>query len=510
MKNIIIIVTAFLFSMSLTSCEDFLTEMPTTSVTSITSITNVADAETAITGVYSKMTSSSYYGRLFLLYADYKGSDLTIFSLGRGDSALFAFQHEENNNAYGGYWEAIYNDILQVCNIIERGEALKANGNLNSSDLSKLNNVLGQAYTLRAMFHFDLVRLYGAPYQKDKGVSYGVPIVTKVLSALETLGRNTVAEVYEQVISDLNTALPLISKDKTNGEINYYGTIAELARVYLYMGDYAKALSNSEIIINDGHYTLYTPSTWVASWKKQFGSESIFELYVSSDDGNDLAKSSPRWYNLAKGQGEGASGCWIASEPFMERLGEDPTDVRWGIMQPDEYALCGPGGVNTTPVYIEGRRGSIMKYDGDGKSTTTATNIKVIRLSEIYLIASEAAFNTNDKAKAAKYLNEIRKRSLALDPATSSTISIDMILNERSKELILEGHRYFDQMRIGRTITFDDTTLGVKSGFMDFVLYPPESRGTTVDWNYYRAILPISLDEINANTVIAAQQNPGY
>lgn len=504
-RNIKIAAASVLCIAALSSCQEFLTEYPSESVTSLTAINTPSDVNTALNGVYNKMTSVYYYGRQFLFYGDYKGSDLTIFSLGRGDSDFFAFQHEENNNAHENFWRYIYNDILQVSNIIERSADITG---LTASEQTKLDDYVGQAYALRAMFHFDLVRLYGYPYQKDNGASLGVPIITTVLSADAQPLRATVAEVYAQCIKDLETALPMLSKSKTNGMINYYGAVAELARIYLYKGDYANSLKYAKEIIGSGSYTLYEPAKWAASWKSQYGSESIFELYVCAEDGTDQAKSSPRWYTLAKGQGEGASGCWLASEAFLDRLGEDETDVRWAVMQPDECALCGLNGVNKAPYYIPGRRGSIMKYDGDGKTPATATNIKVIRLSEIYLIAAEAALATGDKSGAASYLNAIRCRAPKLDAATAATVSVDMILSERSKELVLEGHRYFDQLRLGRTVTFDDTTLGEKAGIMDFVLTPPDSRTTTVDWNYYRCVLPISLDERNANPEI--QQNPGY
>ncbi len=511
MKNKFILLIVMLFSITLSSCEDFLTELPSDSVTTITAITSVSGAETALNALYPKMLSTNYYGRQFLFYADYKGSDLTIFSLGRGDSDLFAFKHEENDGSYSGYWNTMYNCILQVNNVIAKGESLRE-GKLSTADEKKLNDVLGQAYTLRAIYYFDLVRLYGYPYMKDNGASLGVPIITTVALALDKPERGTVAQVYTQILDDLTTAKSLLaeSKSKNNGRINYYAAMTEMARVYLYKGDYDNALTCAKDVIDSQKYKLYTNEEWVSSWKTQFGAESIFELFVSPDDGTDQAKSSPYWYTKAKITKIGTSGCWIASEPFMNRLGEDATDVRWGIMEEDEYALWGINGEGKEPLYIPGRKGSIMKYQGDGKSTTTATNIKVMRLSEVYLIAAEAALSKSspDKAAAASYLQQIRKRSPGLEPATAANISIDMILDERSKELVLEGHRYFDQLRLGRTVVFDDTTLGEKANYTDFVLYPPESRTTEVDWNYYRAVLPISLEELNANPNMV--QNKDY
>ena len=101
---------------------------------------------------------------------------------------------------------------------------------------------------------------------------------------------------------------------------------------------------------------------------------------------------------------------------------------------------------------------------------------------------------------AAGYLNEIRRRSPGLAPATAATITDDMILDERSKELFGEGQRFFDMMRMGRTIEFND----------DFQDIPVSHRGKTIDRTFEKIVLPISQDEINANPALENQQNPGY
>ncbi|HEX7754928.1 MAG TPA: RagB/SusD family nutrient uptake outer membrane protein, partial [Niabella sp.] len=149
------------------------------------------------------------------------------------------------------------------------------------------------------------------------------------------------------------------------------------------------------------------------------------------------------------------------------------------------------------------RLGSCYKYSGNtshagDKGSQSAVNIKVIRLSEIYLIAAEAALSTN-KEKAAGYLNAIRKRSPDLVPATAATVTMDMILDERSKELFCEGHRFFDMIRLNKQITFNDEFVGTIT-----------TRPKTIDRTYYKTILPISQDEINRNPGLEDQQNPGY
>ena len=191
------------------------------------------------------------------------------------------------------------------------------------------------------------------------------------------------------------------------------------------------------------------------------------------------------------GHKSGAQGWFLASDYFLDRLGEDPDDVRWAVMDNDEYWY-------DTDIP---RSGACYKYiggtslSGDGKATASAVNIKILRLSEVYLIAAEAALHYS-----AEYLNAVRCRAPHLAPADASTISDDMILDERSKELFGEGNRFFDMIRLNRTIEFND----------DFMSVPVSTREKSIDRTFYKIVLPISQDEINANPAIASQQNPGY
>jgi hypothetical protein len=122
----------------------------------------------------------------------------------------------------------------------------------------------------------------------------------------------------------------------------------------------------------------------------------------------------------------------------------------------------------------------------------------------MYLIAAEAALKlpTPDLEKAAGYLNEIRKRSPGLEPATEATVTIDMIIDEKSKEFFAEGLRYFDMLRLNRTIEFNDEFITPAVVITH--------REKTLDRTFYKTILPISQNELDANPAIQSQQNPGY
>lgn len=480
-KSFLIIVLFLGFS----SCEDFLDVTPSNSGDASTSIQTLADANVMLTGIMSGMTSSNYYGRNFILYGDAKGGDLTTVSMGRGLDALYSFNHSATSGSYSGFWNSIYNGILQANNLIVNIENLQAAGAEGNFD-----NVMGQALTARALMYFDLVRLYGKPYSFDKE-SYGVPNVLQPLDALDQPLRAKVSENYNQILADLIAAQPLLSKSKTNGYLNYYANLALQARVYLNMEQYPAALSAAQEIIDSGVYTLYANNEWVDSWTTQFGSESIFELAILPSEA-DLGNGSLSVYLRRAGhQSASAIGQFIASDYYLNRLAEDPDDVRWGILSYDE--------IGETHLGASYKYSGDVNLSGDGKSTATSVNIKVIRLSEIYLMAAEAAFHS-DKDLAATYLNAIRQRAPGLDAATASTISIDMIMDEKSKELFTEGQRYFDMLRLDRDIEFNDDLGGV----------PISTRPKTIDRSFNKAILPISQEEINANPGIGAQQNPGY
>ncbi len=476
------------------SCEAFLDKAPTNYGDSANAVKTAKDAVSMVNGILSKMSGGNYLGREMFLYADAKGGDMTIISNGRGYDGLYLFSHASNSGANSGFWTTGYNIIMQINSLLASIEKLEAEGSTENFD-----DIKGQILTYRGMIYFDLVRLYGEPYNEDK-TAWGVPDVKTVLDPLARVLRATVEQNYTTILNDLTTAESLLSKSKSNGYINYYGNKAIQARVYLSMERFDDAFDAAEEIIENGGYELYSNEKWVGSWAQPFGSESIFEIYMLDEEGDLGSSSLGGVYSRAKDYTTSIGGYYVASDYFMDRLGEDAEDVRWGIMTYDETSQTRLG---CCYKYLGGiTKDANGKYPGDGKASASACNIKVIRLSEVYLVAAEAALrkSTPDAELAADYLNEIRKRAPNLEPATAETVSLDMILDERSKELVCEGHRFWDMIRNNRTIYFDDFLGNVNL----------TDRGHSIDRTSHLTILPIFTAELNANPDIAAQQNPGY
>ncbi len=485
MKKINIFLIGILL-ISLSSCEKFLDMSPSNSADSDKAIQTPRDAQIIMNGIMNQMTDASYYGRNFMLYGDIKGGDFAVYSQGRGLDALYTYNQNALTNSYGTFWSQIYFCILQTNYLLEEIAKQEAKG------ATGFNTAKGQALTARALMYFDLVRLYGKAYTDDK-TSYGVPmILTKQAYDAKPL-RNSVEQNYTQIIKDLTDAAPLLPKTKSNGYINYYANRALQARVYLYMDNKASALTAAEEVIGATTlFSLYANDKWTDSWKSQYGAESIFEIAITPLE-NDLAGSSLGVYQRNKNVGTtSALGFFYASTGFLAKLNEGAADVRREIMARDESSAT--------------RMGALYKYSGSvglagDKSTAnnTAVNIKVIRLSEMYLIAAEAALLSNPD-KAVTYLNAIRKRNPSLAPATLATINLDMILDEKAKELYGEGHRFFDLIRTNKSIIYNDEFGGLNVTF----------RAKTIDRTFNKTRLPIPQSELNANPGLKAQQNEGY
>ena len=483
-KNIFNLFVVAALAFVTVSCDDFLDREPSNQSDSKSSVTSLRDAEVMMNGIMRKMSSYAYYGRNFVMYGDVKGGDLGITTQGRGLDEMYVFNHQPDRGSYAGFWSQMYHCMTQVNNLLSNIETLNSDS---------YNQIKGEALTARACIYFDLVRLYGQPYSMNKS-AYGVPNVIDVLDATAQPERATVAQNYDQILKDLKEGAALMNKSKKDGYFNYFANKALEAKVKLYMEDYDGALTAAKEVINSGKYKLYSNDNWESSWTNPFGSESILEIAIYPDEA-DLGTGSLGFYLMRLGKKNGAMGWFMASDYFLNRLAADPDDVRWSVMEKDEIAEDND---------ID-RKGSCVKYSlGDKEGTTTAVNVKVIRLSEVYLIAAEAALlkSAPEKAAAAEYLQAIRKRSPNLEKATASNISLDLILDERSKELFAEGHRFFDMMRCNKTITFCDEMIKPA-----VVL---THRAKSIDRSFYKTILPISEDEINANPVLEKQQNPGY
>ena len=172
---------------------------------------------------------------------------------------------------------------------------------------------------------------------------------------------------------------------------------------------------------------------------------------------------------------------------FYHHLLETPNDVRIKLLVNQDKKV----------MYLN-------KYQPQPGENIMDANIPIVRLSETYLNAAEAAVKNGDATKAAKYLKAIALRGNP-DYTMPAKVTLDDVLEERRKELIGEGHRMFDLLRNNlRVIRINETDDMMK----EVVHFADEKTSMDFDRNYYRTILPIPQREINANSNIV--QTPEY
>ena len=492
MKKILHIVTISILSLSVTSCSDsWLDLYPSTSLTSANAVESYSDVYNLLIGAYDGLQGTSsaaaYYGAGFIYYGDVRGDDMQARASGMRVSNTYEMQYSALMNL-PDIWTKPY-DVIKRANevLVSIDAGLASDG--NEPDVKDLK---GQALTMRALAHFDLVRVYGKPYTMSGApASLGVPILNQPpYDARYLPTRNTVEEVYAAVIADLTAAIPLLKTAKNNGFINSWAAKAWLARVYLFKGDYDNAYTTAvDIITNCTHYSLWARNEYVDAWKEPFGKENIFEIVIASAD--DWTDREGLVYLI----NEAGYADYILTKAFLDliNLPQHNGDIRKDMLSVPTLATFNSEAFWGQPVFLN------KKYPGQSASDFRINNIPLIRLSEVYLIAAEAALSktTPDQTAANTYLNAIISRRNTTRGTVTATI--DEILTERRLELVGEGHRFHDMMRLDLTVV-RSVTDGWHVGLI------PDSR--TFDRTYYRTIFAVPQSEMNANPNMV--QNPGY
>lgn len=487
---------------SLSSCvNDWLDVAPSDGTDADAALTSSSDLDAVRTGMYKALKGNSsfvdYYGQQFFVYGDvHAGDDYQYNNIGGSNRASFYYdmnyQTASEFNTSTVSWQSPYVVIGRANRIIAAAEGGKLSDAVEAK--AKIEQYAAESKVLRALAHFDLVRIYGKPYTEDQGASLGVPLVTGVLESNAKPARSTVAEVYTQVVKDLTEAISsnALATETEPGYVSVWGAKAILSRVYLNMGDYANALSVAEDIIKNSGAALWTRDQYFNAWDASTPNESefLFRLNVAgSDDNNDLNGIG----NLQQRDGYKEM---VATKKFVDMLTSDPKDVRNNMFLPakaeKEVIVYG-----TNKVFLN-------KLRGQGGDLRNVTIVPIIRLSEVYLTAAECAFRNNDKTKAVEYLNDLVKNRTTTKAslATVDNITLDRILIERRKELIGEGQRYFDALRNNETIT--RYTSEADKGWHQTL----SKEAQSFNRDYFKAIAAIPQAEINANPNI--KQNTGY
>lgn len=479
MKKIKIFLSAILLASSLYSCDDATNIIQLGELEPDKAYQTVNDLKIGLSGVYgaiapeSEISFNSIFTDEISIGKNNGGQGLTDGS--------YAFVLNSGSDAPASLWSSNY-AVINFANRLIKGATLVT---VQPGEEAQYNDILAQAYAIRAYAHLKLVSYFSTDMSDDNAL--GVIILDHVPTIYENIPRSTNGEVYDFIESDLAFAETNLapSIDRTHVTVNFINALR--ARMALYRENYTEAVAYADLVISE------IPLTPRASYT------SIFTDLVTGNDETIFRLERTGTTDTRVGQIWATNNATITGGVFFE-IGRslynllETGDIRRSVIV---AASSTPSTNPADDVLVVG------KYTGS-EGIALLNDIKIVRTSEMYFIKAEALTNSGDLAGAADAIKAVRdKRFTAPQPVTyaNAQAAWNGILTERRIELAFEGHRYLDLRRIGakagQTILRDANDCAVNGS-------------CTLPITDYRFTLPIPVLELNANTAITGQQNPGY
>jgi starch-binding outer membrane protein, SusD/RagB family len=455
------------------SCEKELERYPYNALETSAAFETLTDFTNAARGMYqSTVASGNYFGGDWILAADALADNALTCSAGRQTYLNF---HNWRYNAAAT--TAIYFEGFRT---IRRANAILENVSKLPAGADK-NNLTGEALAMRAMVHFDMVRIFGKGYTQAADADLGVPYVTS--SDPDALpARESVKSNYDKIVADLIDAEKNIALSNGAGRINKSTVQGLLARAYLYRGDWQKCVDAATLSLTlNGNVGAI--ANFPRIWKDETTEGVLFKVLILEKD------------NVSVGVN------------YSQTAAATGTRSEY-VVAFDLYNLYKATDVRKAAYFATSKFSAvdynhIAKHFGRATGRANVVDVKVLRVAEVLLSRAEAYARLNKETEALKDLNDFRKQRYSDYAAGTETGAnlLAAILLERRLELAFEGHRFFDLKRLGLGVT-RATTGDRADGTGSNTALKSLPAGDT------RFELPLPQQEILTNTKIV--QNPGY
>ncbi len=437
------------FVMSISSCDkDFLEAVPELDLSDATVFSTPARVLSQVNGLYASAKNGSLFGGRYQIYNDIRAEEW----INRTTNSVTGYSTYQGNqdpsDTYiASFWNQGYLTINRVNLFLE---GLDANPNAVDATLSA--NYKGEAKFIRALTYFSLVQIFAKPYVLDNGASKGLPLRLKgeVNNTGNELARSTVAEVYAQILKDLDEAeaglpdtyaTPLLRTTRAHKNT----AIALKARVLLAKKDYAKVITESNKIVSAS--APFTSVSVAAARAPHSLIADVVSVFRAPYTSNESILSFPMADNNAPGT-QNQLGYYFNAGNVEYNINAGPTGIysnaQWRNTDDRKAKLT----VETT---------SVIKLPSSTKFSGVAPFIDyvpMIRYAEVLLNLAEAEAEAGSQDRALALLKAVHLRSDAtydfgtLDKAAL----IKAILTERRIELFAEGFRANDILRRGESI----------------------------------------------------------
>ncbi|MHA7943932.1 RagB/SusD family nutrient uptake outer membrane protein [Formosa sp. 3Alg 14/1] len=420
--------------------------------------------ENAVVGNYAflSLADGKYgYDRTRYDVTEYMSDDVILNQWsGNHFSYSLTYQPTSASERSQDFWQYSYRAIYSI-NVANEG--LDNLTDLSSEDQLKRDQLKGENMFLRAMFYFDLVRVYGRPYSHDSPETNLGVILCETSTDNEGLSRSSVKETYEFIERDLLEAASLLVEQKGNVYVSKEVVLAALSRLYLFMEDNTKAIEYADNVINSGRYQLLNSSVFPRSnrLEPQSNSETIFAVRRLETE------NVGRYMMGGMMHGDGGYGQIMVSSSYMDLLFKNPNDLRINFIDA-QFELDSDGNKIPDPEnkyygYKVVESSSIPQYWT--QKLTYQNDVPMLhspvyfRLAEMYLIKAEAYAKLGQDDLALDMVNIIRSRAGLEGEQLFSTANLqnydsvlDIVLDEARLEFAHEAHRTHDVFRNKKTM----------------------------------------------------------
>lgn len=503
MKRTKILSTAAVTALiAMSSCN--LEKFPDTAINAENAMESIADCQSFRNGLYSGM---KYCFTGAFIYATDLQTDLyhAVANFGNFQGPFYSYSVTSSESTAETVWYGLYGYIGNANFLIEGTQKLLDKGTLSEADAATIRQYYGEACYIRAHMLFNLSQYFCEDYDPETAESkMGVPVVTRYAPTFDSNAypsRGTLAQTYSQIVTDLAEAEKYVTvKGEPDAIYVTADAVAALqARVALTMHDYQTAFNKASGLVSSRRYQLVSDAAAYADgWLNDNLGEAIWQVQMM--DQTDLGNAYSYFIYNTSGE-EGMDNPQYVPEQWVLDLYDQTNDIRYGAYF-DERSFTSP---------VTGTMTLMVKYPGNPalRSNVNVSNYqnkpKVFRISEMYLIAAEAAANlTGQDAVASQYLNDLKRARIAgwADQTYSGVNLMSEIRDERVRELFGEGFRLNDLKRWHLGFTRDEGQ--DPSLVMQGTNYASCTR--PADDPFF--LWPIPLAEMDANPQMV--QNPAY
>jgi hypothetical protein len=441
MKKKIILLLLLTITIGMTGCKKFLDVEPKTNLSETQLFSSEAGFQQALSGVYAQLASRSLYGdRLTMGFVSALAQNYAV----SGSTAPYVetralnYASTEVQGHIAEIWAVSYSAVSGINKILSNTVTNKA----LLSDTAYAT-IRGEALALRALVHFDLLRMFGKQYGAGADLK-AIPYRTVVDENAKL--PNTTAEVINFALADLKEAEdllklldPIVARDlrTRRNKLNYYGVKGLEARIRLYMGDKPGAAAAATIVVNSGKYT------WVTQAEASANGTTVTTL-------RDRLYLNEQVFMLRSRDLNG----W--TETYFRSSGVNLTSIKLTRTQANFNTIYESSSTDYRLLYrieTENNAPFPSKFWQNSSTQLSETRrdqyVPVIRLSEMYYILAETAETTG---AGIAYLNTVRQnRALSNLVASTPANLIAEITKEYQKEFYAEGQLFFYYKRINAT-----------------------------------------------------------